>query len=88
MVPELTTYGTLSGWLHGRGIAVVPALLGAMVVGRCVLGLALWVLSFVLRLQRSPHTFVTGTVLTGLPGIAAQLFLIPVLVKKLDRGHP
>jgi len=87
MVPELATYGTLSGWLYGRGMAVVPALLGAMVVGRCVLGLALWALSFVLRLQISPHTFVTGAVLTGLPGIAAQLFLIPVLVKKLDRDR-
>ncbi|HIE04745.1 MAG TPA: ECF transporter S component [Candidatus Latescibacteria bacterium] len=88
MVPELTTYGTLSGWLYSRGTAVVPALLGAMVLGRCVLGLAMWVLSFFLRLHISPLAFVAGAVLTGLPGTAAQLSLIPVLVKKLDRGHP
>lgn len=85
MVPELATYGALSGWLRGRGVPLVPSLLGAMALGRCALGLALWVLGLVLRLHISPSAFLAGAVLTGLPGIAAQLLLIPLLVKKLDR---
>ncbi|HID96107.1 MAG TPA: ECF transporter S component [Candidatus Latescibacteria bacterium] len=83
MVPELIAYGAIGGWLHGRGIGVILALLGAMAAGRVVLGLAIWGLTIGLGLRISPVAFVTGAVLTGLPGIAIQLGTIPIIVEKL-----
>ena len=87
MVPELMTYGTVSGWLHERlELDVWIALPVAIVTGRVVLGLAWWVLFHILELPVPPVVFVIGGLVTGLPGIIGQLVLIPLLVRGIKRA--
>lgn len=87
MVPELMTYGTVSGWLHERfKITVWIALPLAIVAGRVVLGLAWWAMSHILELSIAPVAFVMTGLVTGLPGIVGQLVLIPVLVRGIKRA--
>jgi len=86
MVPELITYGAVSGWLHGQfKINAWIALLAAMVSGRIVLSLAWWAMFHLLDLSVPPMVFVTGGLVTGLPGIIGQLVLIPLLVRGMRR---
>lgn len=86
MVPELVTYGVVCGWIRFRLTRPVwVALLAAMVAGRAVMGLAVWVLAPLVNLHAGPSAFVIAAVVTGLPGIAAQAALIPVLVRTLER---
>ena len=86
MVPELVTYGAVSGWLHGQlKINVWIALLAAIVSGRIVLSLAWWAMFHLLDLSVPPMVFVTTGLVTGLPGIIGQLILIPLLVRGMQR---
>ena len=89
MVPEMMTYGVVCGWVR-FGLAKPPwvALLVAMIAGRAVMGLAVWVLIPLVNLHAGPWAFVVGAVGTGLPGIAAQAVLIPVLIRRLERHVP
>lgn len=87
MVPELMTYGMVSGWLHGRlKVTVWIALPAAIVSGRVVLGLAWWAMFHILDLPVPPVVFVMGGLVTGLPGIVGQLVLIPLLVRGIKRA--
>lgn len=84
MVPELMTYGGVSGALYRwskRNIWM--ALLGAMAAGRAVLGLTGWVMAHLLDIHLTPVAFMTGAMVTGLPGIVGQLILIPLLMWRL-----
>jgi len=86
MVPELVTYGVVSGVLHGRfRITVWIALPTAIVAGRVVLGLVWWVMFHILDLPVPPGVFVIGGFVTGLPGMIGQLVLIPFLVRGIQR---
>ncbi len=85
MVPELATYGFVSGWLYKKGVGVLPSLLVAMAAGRIVLGGAMWGLARILGFSISPLAFVAGAVVTGLPGIVVQIVGIPLLLGRLGK---
>ncbi len=93
MVPELVTYGLVCGWilkLVRTGKAVWDyslALLGAMVLGRIVGGVAS--AAFYLGTgQAYSLALWAGSYLVGtLPGIVIQLLLLPVLVLALEKAR-
>lgn len=88
IVPELITYGVVSGWLYVRlRVNIWISLLGAMVAGRVVFGLAWWLMANMLGFHSEGQKKILGLVILGvtigLPGIIGQLVLIPLLVKRV-----
>mgnify|MGYP001136853265 CR=1 FL=1 len=87
MVFELATYGLVTSLLYRRlKLNVYVSLIGAMISGRIVATIVVWVLTtmFVVQLP-SPFVWLTGVVVAGVPGIIIQLLLIPAVVFALDR---
>ena len=95
MAFELLTYGLISGLLFAlfkkkTYPVILICLIAAMLAGRLVWGLAEIVL---LRLKGGAFTmsaFWTGAFLNAVPGIIAQIILIPILVAAILRlrRHP
>ena len=86
MAFELMTYGFLSGLLSeklgkDKLWKIYAALIGAMIGGRIVWGLAQVVLLGISGSAFSWSAFVAGAFLNAIPGIILQLILIPVLVR-------
>ena len=89
MAFELAAYGFVSGWLHNklpkkRG-SVYTSLLSAMVIGRLVWGLAMFVCMGLDASKFGFSAFFAGAVLNAVPGILLQLVLIPILVITLEK---
>ena len=90
MAFELATYGFLAGWLYSHSrwqciISLYRCLLAAMVVGRLVWGAVRVLLSGVAGQAFTWEMFLSGALLTAIPGIVLQLTLIPALMLALDR---
>ena len=81
---ELAVYGAVSGWLHRRLPRKKPyiylSLLVAMLAGRLVWGGAMCVCLGIDGGQFTMAAFLAGAVVNAVPGIIAQIVLIPVLV--------
>lgn len=90
MTFELATYGLVAGLLYRRlprkPVSLYAALLCAMVAGRAVWGCAMVVITGVSGTEFGWQLFLSGALLNAIPGIAAQLVLIPVLVMALQRA--
>ena len=90
MAFELATYGLVSGLLYRRASrrslsAIYAVLLTAMVAGRLVWGAARFVMAG-LNVSNFPlSAFLSGAVFTAVPGIIAQLILIPLILTALQR---
>ncbi len=89
MMFELGAMGFLIGILR-RKLSIIPTLLIAIVVSKLFLALG-WivVLSFGLApnvFKRGVFVIVSSALVTGLPGIIAQLILIPPLVSLMKKG--
>ena len=85
MAVELAVYGTVGGWLHRtRKQGIWLSLLAAMTAGRLAAAISAFALVQLFAVKINPLTFVTGAVLTGLPGITVQLMLVPLLVRRLE----
>lgn len=85
MVAELATYGAVSGYLYNtRHWHMLTALLAAMIAGRLAAMLVVYGLAYMLHISISPVAYITGAVVTGLPGIAVQLVAIPLLIKRFQ----
>ncbi len=90
MAFELAAYGILAGWLYAHSRwkcvkALYVCLIGAMLGGRLVWGLAEIVL---LGLGGSAFTwaaFLAGAFTNAVPGIILQLVFIPAFMVALDR---
>ena len=86
---ELAVYGAVSGWLHRRLPRKKPyiyvSLLVAMLAGRLVWGGAMFVCLGIDGGQFTMAAFLAGAVVNAVPGIVAQIVLIPVLVMAADR---
>lgn len=87
---ELAAYGLIIGLLYARvrrqSIATLYAsLLAAMVGGRLVWGLAEIVLLGMGGNAFTFQAFLSGALLTAVPGIILQLVLIPAVMVALDR---
>jgi hypothetical protein len=88
MMVELAAYGFLTGFFHHRlKLNNIVSLLGAMFLGRVVYGLfgALVFPLFGLK-GISPIYPITAGLITGLPGIALQLIIIPTTLYFVERG--
>lgn len=86
MSVELMTYGMVVSLLYRiYKQHMLVALIGAMISGRIMAGLVVWLLTtlFVTQLP-SPVIFVKGAIITGVPGIIIQLIFIPVVVTAIN----
>lgn len=85
MAVELAVYGAAGGYLYQiRRAPLLISLLGAMAAGRIAAVLAVYVLVAALHIKLKPGTYLTGAVITGLPGIIIQLIIVPLLVNRLQ----
>ncbi len=88
MTFELCTYGALTGLFYQRlKWNVYPALIGSMLGGRAVSGIANAILMGAAGKPYGFTTFLTASFVTALPGILIQLLLIPVLILALQKSN-
>jgi riboflavin transporter FmnP len=86
MSMELSIYGFSIGILIRWIKLPILSLLISMILGRLAFGLGLFILGQFLSLPYGPEAFIKVSVISGLPGMAIQLILIPLLVKTLKHG--
>lgn len=91
MTFELAAYGAVVGFLYGRSkwkcvVALYRSLLIAMVAGRMVWAAARVVLAGLGKVPFGWQAFLSGAVLTAIPGVILQLILIPTIMVALDRA--
>jgi niacin transporter len=88
MVFELAAYGFFSGLLYKvTKKNLYFSLLGSMIAGRIVLGFVVWVAVMAFGFNLSPVIVVGTSVVTGWPGLVAQVILIPLIVRSVGRGE-
>ena len=84
MAVELAVYGAIGGWLYrDRKLSIWLSLIAAMTAGRLAAAIGAFALVELFGVKINPLVFITGAVLTGLPGITVQLMLVPLLVRRL-----
>jgi len=87
MAFELAAYGCIVGAMHrllrGSLRGICASLLTAMVGGRLVWGCAM---ALILGGGFTWKAFLSGAVLSAIPGIVLQIFLIPLIVLSLRRA--
>lgn len=89
MSVELPIYGLVAGIAYNRlKLNIYVALVAAMIVGRVMFGLSLFVLGMFIDLPYTAAKWFStgGAIVSGLPGIALQLILVPILVAAVRRG--
>ena len=90
MAFELATYGALAGFLYRKFPKTIPgiyaSLLIAMISGRLVWGVVRLILAGVQGNGFTFAMFLSGAITTAIPGIIAQLVLIPAVVLALRRA--
>ena len=90
MAFELAAYGLVSGVLWHKVKHTVPmiyaSLVTAMVAGRLVWGAVRFVLAGLVGSFFPFSAFLSGALLTAVPGIAAQLVLIPLILVALQKA--
>lgn len=84
MVIELAAYGLVAGLMRSVRMPVVLRVLVTQVAGRVVLTLATFGAVALLGSAASATAIWTTTLVAGLPGIAIQLVLLPVLARVFD----
>ncbi len=89
MAFEFATYGAVAGLMYKilpkRRVSVYGALITAMVVGRIIWGIAMFVCMGATGGSFGLSAFVAGAVTNAVPGIIIQIVLIPIIVMMLDR---
>ena len=84
MSMELPIYGVSIGILIRWIKLPILSLLISMILGRLAFGLGLFVLGQFLSLPYGLEAFIKVSVIAGLPGIAIQLILIPLLMETVQ----
>lgn len=81
---ELATYGVITGMLYRKFPKTVKYmyinLISAMILGRVVWGIFMLILLSVKGQVFTFAAFISGAVITAVPGIIIQLILIPVIM--------
>ncbi len=89
MAFELCAYGVVSGLIIlaiGRStFSTYLALIVAMVIGRIVYGGAATMIYSLMGMTYSWTLFVSGTIVSGIPGIILQLVIVPPVVLALNK---
>lgn len=92
MAFELAAYGAIAGFLYrhlGRKKRhLYASLLIAMAVGRLVWGSAMVVCMGLEGAHFGWAAFLSGALLQAIPGIIAQIVLIPIIVRACERYFP
>ena len=90
MAFEMAAYGAVSGWMYRKVQHTLPmiyaTLVTAMVAGRLVWGAVRFVLAGLTGSSFPFSAFLSGALLTAIPGIIAQLILIPLIVTALKKA--
>jgi len=88
MVFELAAYAAVANFLSKKaGRNPYIALIGSMIAGRIVAGVAVWLLVMLFNAKLpGPVAFVISAVTSGLPGIIIQLAVIPPMVVVLKKA--
>ena len=90
MAFEMAVYGFVCGWLYlrlsGHKWRIYPALISAMVLGRVVWGIVRLILAGLSAQSCTMAAFISGALLTAIPGILLQLVLVSLLVTALERA--
>ncbi|WP_312642086.1 ECF transporter S component [Hydrogenoanaerobacterium sp.] len=86
MFCELIAYGFFAGLFTRRKWNVYFAMISSQVAGRVVYALALLAAAYLFRLDVPAVSSVAAAVVTGLPGIAIQLVLVPPVVLALRKA--
>lgn len=87
MIFELTAYGAVIGLLKKR-FSIFISLLGAMAAGRILYGITLMlgVQLFQIQAPFANGAAFWGGIITGIPGMAIQLLIVPLLYAALKKG--
>ncbi len=90
MAFELAAYGFLAGFLYARSrwqcvVALYRCLIASMIGGRLVWAVVRVILSGVSGQAFTWQMFLSGALLTAIPGIILQLVFIPAVMVALDR---
>ena len=89
MAFELATYGAVSGILHKafpkKKIYILWSLIISMLAGRLVWGIAMYICMGINGGAFGLAAFVAGAFVNAVPGIIAQIIIIPVLVAVLEK---
>lgn len=87
MMFELVAYAGLAGLIYRitKG-KVYPSLIGAMIGGRIVMGIANTILFSFTDKAYGMEAFISASFITALPGIIAQIILIPAIVYALRKA--
>ena len=91
MAFELAAYGAIIGFLYARSrwqcvVALYRCLILAMLGGRLVWAAVRVVMTGVTQTPFTWELFLSGALLTAIPGIILQLLLIPAVMVSLDRA--
>lgn len=85
MMFELGSYGFLVACMKEKVRSTYVVLASAMLIGRVIAGLVVFVLSTWFGVKLNAMLFIKGSVMTGLPGIVLQLLMVPIIVKGIRR---
>ncbi len=90
MAFELATYGAAVGFLYARSrwqcvVSLYRCLAAAMIAGRVVWAAARMVLLGVSSVPFTWEIFLSGALITAVPGIVLQLIVIPAVMVALNR---
>jgi len=89
MAFELAAYGVVAGILHNalpkKKWMVYPELLIAMVAGRICWGIVMFICMGFDSTAFGMSAFLSGAVLTAIPGIIIQIVLVPIIVIAVEK---
>jgi len=90
MMFELAAYGFVAGILYRtlpkKRVFTYVSLIIAMIIGRIVWGIAQWILLSSVGKTFTMELFISGAVVTAIPGIILHIVLVPVLVMSMERA--
>jgi thiamine transporter ThiT len=88
MMFELGAYGALSGLLYRKfNLNIYIALIGSMLAGRIVSGLASTLFYGMAGKAYGVQIFLAGAFVTSIPGIILQIVIVPLLVIALEKSR-
>lgn len=89
MAFEMATYGLVAGVLHKRlpkkKCSIYVSLLCAMIIGRVVWGIVMFICMGFDTAMFGFEAFISGAITTAIPGIILQIVLIPIIVIALEK---
>jgi len=90
MAFELATYGLMAGILYKalpKKISnIYVTLISSMIIGRIIWGLVTFVIAGIQNTSFTFNAFMAGAFINAVPGIIAQIILVPIIVIALKKA--